>query len=58
MKETIERNLVKGDKCSMPGWGADEKFYNRVTKSDNGFFVSTGKTNASHHLAKNDKKMP
>ena len=27
----------------MPGWGADEEFYNRVTKSDNGFFVSTGK---------------
>lgn len=43
MKETIERNLVKGDRCSMPGWGADEEFYNRVTKSDNGFFVSTGK---------------
>ena len=43
MKETIERNLVKSDRCSMPGWGADEEFYNRVAKSDNGFFVSTGK---------------
>lgn len=45
MKETIDRGFITGDKCSVPGWGADREFYDSVKTSDNGYFVSTGKEN-------------
>lgn len=45
MNETIERGFLGADKCSVPGWGADRVFYDKVKTSDNGYFVSTGKEN-------------
>lgn len=45
MQETIERGFAKKENCSVPGWGADRNFYERVKTSDRGYFVSTGKEN-------------
>lgn len=45
MKEAIDRGFITEDKCSVPGWGADRDFYEKVKTSDNGCFVSTGKEN-------------
>lgn len=45
MMETIGQNIVSKDSCSVPGWGADINFYNKITTSDKGYFISTGKEN-------------
>ena len=45
MQETIERGFLDPVKCSVPGWGPDMDFYNKVTTSDEGYFISTGKEN-------------
>lgn len=45
MEETIERGYVHCRKCSVPGWGPDMDFYDRVTKKKGEWFVSTGKEN-------------
>ena len=45
LKETIEPEIVAKEKCSVPGWGADMDFYNKIDTSDKGWFVSTGKEN-------------
>lgn len=45
MEETVKAGLVDKNKCSVPGWGPDMDFYNKVNKSDGGYFVSTGKEN-------------
>lgn len=43
MKESIKRNFVKGNKCSVSGWGADMIFFSKIPIADHGYFVSTGK---------------
>lgn len=43
MKEIIECNFIKENKCSVPGWGADMHFFSKTPIADNGYFVSTGK---------------
>ena len=43
MKEAIEYGFVKGNKCSVPGWGADMNFFSKIPIADCGYFVSTGK---------------
>lgn len=43
MKESICEKYVKKERCSVPGWGADEQYFSTVSKGDNGTFVSTGK---------------
>lgn len=43
MKEAIEHNFVKGNTCSVPGWGADMIFFSKIPITDQGYFVSTGK---------------
>jgi len=45
MKESIKARLVDEQKCSVPGWGPDIRFYSKVKTSDNGWYVSTGKEN-------------
>lgn len=45
MEETIERGYVHCRKCSVPGWGPDMDFYDKVTKRKGKWFVSTGKEN-------------
>lgn len=45
MEETIERGYTQEKKCSVPGWGPDMTFYDKVTKKDGKWFVSTGKEN-------------
>lgn len=45
MDETVAADMLGKDQCSVPGWGPDMEFYSSFPKSDNGFFVSTGKEN-------------
>lgn len=45
MYETIKGGFINEQKCSVPGWGPDMDFYNRVKTSDKGYFISTGKEN-------------
>lgn len=45
MEETVRAGLADKNKCSVPGWGPDMYFYDKVKKSDGGYFVSTGKEN-------------
>ena len=45
MEETVKAGLVAKDKCSVPGWGPDIDFYDKVSKSSGKWFVSTGKEN-------------
>lgn len=45
MKETIEQGYGQEKKCSVPGWGPDMGFYNKVPKKNGKWFVSTGKEN-------------
>lgn len=42
---TVKAGLVSKEKCSVPGWGPDMNFYQKIKISDNGWFVSTGKEN-------------
>ncbi|MGH6669442.1 hypothetical protein OXB14_015905 [Bacteroides hominis] len=43
MKETTEKKYVQKDRCSVPGWGADEKFFSKIINHSSDTFVSTGK---------------
>lgn len=43
MQESIEGRYVQKGKCSVPEWGADEKFFTRITQHNSNTFVSTGK---------------
>ena len=45
MDETIRAGLVNAKKCSVPYWGPDMDFYNKVEKTEGKWFVSTGKEN-------------
>lgn len=45
MEKTVKAGLVAKDKCSVPGWGPDMDFYDKVPKSSGKWFVSTGKEN-------------
>lgn len=45
MQSTVESGLLSQDKCSVPGWGPDMKFYAEIPLLDEGYFVSTGKEN-------------
>ena len=45
MRETIDSGMVAAQRASCPGWGADMDFYGKVTTTDGGRFVSTGKEN-------------
>ena len=45
MEETIKRGYTQENKCSVPGWGPDMDFYDKVTKKKGKWFVSTGKEN-------------
>lgn len=45
MEETLNARLVSADKCSVPNWGPDMDFYNKVEKNKGKWFVSTGKEN-------------
>lgn len=43
--EVIRSGVIDSKKCSLPGWGADEDFFSKVSTTDRGYFVSTGKEN-------------
>lgn len=43
--EVIQGGWIVSERCSLPGWGADEKFFSKVLTADKGYFVSTGKEN-------------
>ena len=45
MEETVRTGQVKAKKCSVPYWGPDMDFYNKVEKTEGKWFVSTGKEN-------------
>lgn len=42
---TVNNGVVTLYKCSVPGWGPDMNFYEKIKTSDIGYFVSTGKEN-------------
>lgn len=50
MEETICHGLAKQSQCSVPGWGADMEFFNKVETTEGGYFVSTGKENRDFEL--------
>lgn len=53
MKETIERGYIQEKKCSVPGWGPDMDFYNKVPKKmANGLFQQGKKTVTLIYLLK------
>lgn len=43
MQESIESRYIQKEKCSVPGWGADESFFSRITPHNGNIFISTGK---------------
>lgn len=45
MKRTVDSGLLEAEKCSVPGWGPDLRFYENISVADNGWYVSTGKEN-------------
>lgn len=45
MTETISQGYATLKKCSVPGWGPDKEFFDKVPKSQGKWFVSTGKEN-------------
>lgn len=45
MNETILRGYTTLKKCSVPGWGPDKDFFDKVPKTKGKWFVSTGKEN-------------
>lgn len=45
LSKTVESGLANVSKCSVPGWGPDVEFYNKIPQSDNGWYISTGKEN-------------
>lgn len=45
MEKTVQAGLVDSNKCSVPGWGPDKDFFDKVPKSQGKWFVSTGKEN-------------
>lgn len=45
MDEIVRTGQVKAKKCSVPYWGPDMDFYNKVEKTEGKWFVSTGKEN-------------
>lgn len=45
LDETVKAGLVKPKKCSVPYWGPDMDFFNKVDKKEGKWFVSTGKEN-------------
>lgn len=45
MNHVISNGMAKADRCSLPGWGPDKDFFDKIPVTDNGYFVSTGKEN-------------
>lgn len=45
MKQVIVNGMAKSECCSVPVWGPDMDFFEKVKVTDNGYFVSTGKEN-------------
>lgn len=43
MQESIGGKYIQKEKCSTPGWGADESFFSKITCHNGSTFVSTGK---------------
>lgn len=43
MQESIEGKYIQKEKSSLPGWGADESFFSKITYHNGSTFVSTGK---------------
>ena len=50
MAETVSNGLVDKRKCSVPGWGPDMDFYEKVEKTDGEYYVSTGKENRDFNI--------
>lgn len=50
MEETIQGGYLNQNKCSEPGWGPDTEFYDKVPKSNEDYFISTGKENRDFDL--------
>lgn len=50
MHETINAGIIKKGLCSIPGWGPDMEFFSKITVSDNGVFISTGKENRDFEI--------
>lgn len=45
MLETTTNHFAKSQNCSVPNWGPDLIFFDKVQVENNGIFVSTGKEN-------------
>lgn len=45
MHETINMGVIPSQKCSVPGWGPDIDFYDKIKVSEGDYFISTGKEN-------------
>lgn len=43
MKECIKGQFIQKERCSVPGWGADKKFFSKIINRNSDTFVSTGK---------------
>ncbi len=45
MEETIQAGWISKERCSLPGWGADMNFFQKVPVADGDYYISTGKEN-------------
>lgn len=45
MKDSIIGGYLPSYKCSLPGWGPDMNFYDKVEVANEGYFITTGKEN-------------
>lgn len=45
MSEMVENQLIKKKNCSIPEWGRDRLFFDKISIDDQGYFISTGKEN-------------
>lgn len=50
LHKTVEQGFINKNHCSTPGWGPDKDFYDRIVKTDNGWFVATGKENRDYDI--------
>lgn len=50
LHNTVEQGIIEEKLCSTPGWGPDKDFYDRIVKTDNGWFVATGKENRDYDI--------
>lgn len=47
---SVKNGVIEKKRCSTPGWGPDMNFYDKIVKTNNGWFVATGKENRDYDI--------